>query len=153
MLISMTIVEIINNDIKKAMLAREKEKLEALRAIKTALTIASASKGGNSDISDDEAYTILKKLVKQRVDAGEIYKEQNRPDLYESEFAQAEIIKLYLPAQMSENEIEIVIKKIITDCGATSQKEMGKVMGITSKQLQGKADNKIISEIIKKYLS
>jgi len=148
----MTIVEIINNDIKKAMLAREKEKLEALRAVKTALTVASTSKGGNTEISDDEAFVILKKLVKQRIDAGDIYKEQNRPDLSETEFAQAEIIKLYLPSQMSENEIENEIKKIIIDCGATSIKEMGKIMGIASKLLQGKADNKIVSEIIKKHL-
>ena len=148
----MKLTALLNNDIKLAMLAKEKEKLEALRAAKSAFTLAIAAKSG-SEITDEEEITILKKLVKQRIDAAEIYLQQNRSDLAEPELYQANIIKSYLPEEMPIEQLTAIVKDIITQCGATSIKEMGKVMGIASKQLQGKADNKIISEIIKNLLT
>ena len=148
----MKLTALLNNDIKLAMLAKEKEKLEALRAAKSAFTRAIAAKSG-SEITDEEEITILKKLVKQRIDAAEIYLQQNRSDLAEPELYQANIIKSYLPEEMPIEQLTAIVKDIITQCGATSIKEMGKVMGIASKQLQGKADNKIISEIIKNLLT
>ena len=149
----MTIVEQINNDIKQAMLAKEKDKLEALRAVKTAFAIALTSNDNKSELTDDKSIIILQKLVKQRLDAGEIYKNQNRDDLASVEFMQAKFIKNYLPEQLSENEIEDVVKKIIFENNINSIKDMGKIMGIASKLLQGKADNKTVSEIIKKLLN
>lgn len=143
----------INNDIKEAMLARDKAKLEALRAVKTAFTIASSVKSQSENLSDEEELQIIQKLIKQRNDSAQIYKEQNRSDLYEQEIAQSIIISQYLPPQMDISEIEKVISEIIQQVNATSIKEMGKVMAVASKQLQGKTDNKTISEVIKKLLS
>jgi len=149
----MTFTQRINNDIKSAMLAKEKDKLEALRAAKTAFTIASTAKASGEGLTDEEEIAILKKLVKQRSDAAEIYIQQNRLDLSEPELFQAAVIKSYLPQEMPLEALTAIIKDIITQCGATSAKEMGKVMGIASKQLQGKTDNKTISEVIKKLLA
>lgn len=149
----MKLTLLINNDIKAAMLAREKEKLEALRAAKTAFTLAIAAKGAGTELTDEEEIAILKKQVKQRLDAAEIYIQQNRMDMAEPEQFQASIIKAYLPQEMPIEELTAIIKAVIDQCGATSAKEMGKVMGIASKQLQGKADNKVISEVIKKLLT
>lgn len=150
---NMTYTERINNDIKSAMLAKEKDKLEALRGAKTALTIARTAKASGEELTEEEEVAILKKLVKQRSDAAEIYTQQNRLDLSEPELFQAAVIKSYLPQEMPIEEISVIIKDIIAQCGATSVKEMGKVMGIASKQLQGKTDNKTISEVIKKLLA
>lgn len=143
----------INNDIKQAMLARNKEKLEALRALKSAFTIASSEKGQSAELSDEDELLIIRKLIKQRIDSAQIYKEQNRMDLYEPEMAQAEILKAYLPPQMEIADVENIIKRIIQETAVTSIKEMGKVMALASKEMQGKTDNKTISEIIKKLLS
>lgn len=149
----MKYTELINNDIKAAMMARDKAKLEALRAVKTAFTIASSSKAQNENLTDEEELQLIQKLIKQRNDSAQIYKEQNRIDLYEQEFEQSNIISQYLPPQMDMAEIENIIGEIIKQNNANSMKDMGKVMGIASKQLQGKTDNKTISEVVKKLLT
>lgn len=143
----------ISNDIKAAMLAKEKDKLEALRAAKTAFTMAIAAKGSGSELTDEEEFVILKKLVKQRLDAAGVYTQQQRPDLADPEIFQADLLKTYLPQEMPIEELTALVKEIIAQCGATSSKEMGKVMGMASKQLQGKADNKTISEVVKSLLT
>ncbi len=147
----MTLEEQINADIKTAMLAREKEKLEALRAIKSAVLLEK-TKEGASDVSRDAELKLLQRLVKQRKEAAEVYASQNRAELADSEIFQANIIEKYLPAQMGNDELADILKKIIAETGASSVKDMGKVMGIATKQLAGKADNKAISDIIKKLL-
>ena len=146
----MSLTETINTDIKNAMKAREKEKLAALRAIKSALLLE-ASKDGSGEVSEEAEMKILQKLHKQRKDAAALYEEQNRPDLLEDVF-QAGVIEAYLPAQMSEEEIGEVVKSIIAKTGASSTADMGKVMGAAMGQLAGKADGKIISMLVKKYL-
>ena len=148
----MTLEEQINADIKTAMLAREKEKLEALRAIKSAVLLEK-TKDGASGITRDAELKLLQRLVKQRKEAAEVYASQNRAELADSEIFQANIIEKYLPAQMGNDELADILKKIIAETGASSVKDMGKVMGIATKQLAGKADNKAISDIIKKLLS
>lgn len=146
----MSLVDRINADIKSAMLAKEKEKLEALRAVKAAILLAQSS---GEPVTEESEIKLLQKLVKQRKEAADIYKTQNRPDLAEPEIFQADIIQQYLPAQMGEEEIKNVIKKIIETTGASSIKDMGKVMGMAAKELSGKADNKAVSEIVKQLLS
>jgi len=148
----MKVSERIDADIKAAMLARDKEKLEALRAIKAALLLARTEKGGSETITDDAEVKILRKLISQRDEAATIYKQQNRPDLYQKEVNEAGYISAYLPAMMSEDEIVSVIKKIISETGASSAADFGKVMGQVAKQLAGKADNKIVSAKIKELL-
>lgn len=147
----MTLTEQINGDIKTAMKAREKEKLAALRAIKSALLLE-ASKDGSGEVSEEAEMKILQKLHKQRKDAAALYEEQDRPDLLADEVFQAGVIEAYLPAQMSEEEIGEVVKAIIAKTGASSPADMGKVMGAAMGQLAGKADGKIISMLVKKYL-
>ena len=147
----MNIQDLINSDIKKAMLARDVEKLAALRSVKSAFLLE-ASKDGRSQISDDIALKIISKLVKQRKDSAQIYNEQNRKDLEKDEIEQLKHLELYLPKQLAENEVEQIIDKIIVDCGASSMKDMGMVMSISSKQLSGKADGKIIAGIVRKKL-
>jgi uncharacterized protein YqeY len=150
----MSIESIINNDIKQAMLSREKEKLEALRGIKAALLLEKTKKGGgHEEVADDLALGLLQRLIKQRKESAEIYLSQNRKDLADVELFQAAVIEAYLPAQMSEAELSAVIGGIIAETGASGIKDMGKVMGIASKRLAGKADNKIIAEQVKKMLS
>lgn len=146
----MSLVDTINADIKAAMLAKEKEKLEAIRAIKAALLLAQTS---GDVVTEETELKMLQKLLKQRRDAAEIYTTQNRADLAQTELFQAEIIQKYLPAMMSHEEIEAGVKKIIAECGVVSAKDMGKVMGLAAKTFSGKADNKIVSEIVKKILS
>ena len=143
----------ISNDIKEAMKARDKVRLEALRNIKKVFIEAKTAPGANDTLEDDAALKILQKLVKQGQDSAALYTSQNRPDLAEAEMAQVNVISAYLPKQMSEEEIETAVKAIIAETGAQSMKEMGKVMGVASKQLAGKADGKKISEIVKKLLS
>jgi uncharacterized protein YqeY len=147
----MSLEEKINADIKSAMLAKEKEKLEALRAVKSAILLAKSEKAG-SEVSEDAELKLLQKLVKQRKEAAEIYVNQSRQDLADVEMFQAKVIEQFLPAQMSEAEVEKIIQTIITETGASGIKDMGKVMGTASKQLAGKADGKLISEIVKRML-
>lgn len=141
----MALFDQINNDIKEAMKAREKDKLEALRGIKKVMIEAKTAKGADADLSDDEALKIISKLAKQGNDSANIYKEQGRADLYEAEMAQVAIFEKYLPEKMSDEELEAAVKTIIEEVGATSMKDMGKVMGIASKKLAGKADGAAIS--------
>lgn len=143
----------ISNDIKEAMKARDKVRLEALRNIKKVFIEAKTAPGANDTLEDAQALKILQKLAKQGHDSADLYTSQNRPDLAEEEMAQVNVIESYLPKQMSEEEIEAVVKEIIAQTGVQSMKEMGKVMGIASKQLAGKADGKKISEIVKKLLA
>lgn len=149
----MNIFEQINEDIKKAMLAKEKEKLEALRAIKAAFLLAKTSEGSNGELTNDQELKIIQKLVKQRQDAAEIYKQQNRPDLYEPENFQAQIISTYLPTQLSEEEVQNIVSEIIKELGAATIKDMGKVMTEANKKLAGQTDSKTLSLIVKKLLS
>lgn len=148
----MSLTEKINEDIKKAMLAREKDKLEALRAVKSALLLELTSEGGGGEISAETEIKILQKLVKQRRETATIYTEQNRADLAATETFQADIISAYLPSQMTAEELKPIIQTIITETGANSIKDMGKVMAAASGKLAGKADNKTISRIIKELL-
>ena len=147
----MGLFETINTDIKNAMLAKEKEKLEALRSIKAAFMLAKTEKS-NSELTEEKEITIVQKLVKQRIDTAEVYRQNSRPELAEKEEAEAKIISVYLPKQLSEEEIAIEVKAIIKQTGASSIKDMGKVMGMASKKLAGKADGKIISGIVKQML-
>lgn len=148
----MSIQNLISEDIKNAMLAREVDKLAALRSVKSAILLE-ASKDGSSEISDDIALKIIIKLVKQRKDSAQIYKEQNRPDLESDELKQLKYLEFYLPEQLSNDEIETIVNKIIVDNNARSMKDMGRVMGLASKVLGGKADGKLIAQIVKEKLS
>ncbi len=149
----MELEKLINEDIKQAMISKDREKLEALRAIKAALLLEKTGKDVTSgEIPASVELKLLQRLVKQRRESAEIYKAQGRADLAEPEIFQASIIEKYLPEQMSEDEVEAIVKKVITDTGAAGIKDMGKVMGIASKLVAGKADNKLIAEIIKKLL-
>jgi len=147
----MNFIDKLNQDIKEAMKAKAQEKLTALRALKSEILLFQTS--GQGDLTDDKVLDILQKMVKQRKQSAEIYKEQGRDDLYEKEMKEVEFIAEYLPKQLSEEEIETKVKEIITKIGANSIKDMGKVMGIASKDMKGKADNKIISKIVKKLLT
>ena len=149
----MDLFERISADIKGAMLAKDKVRLETLRGIKKEFLEAKTAKGADGELSDDTAVKIMSKMVKQRRETAEIYKSQNRPELAESELAEAAVIEEYLPKQLSESELEEVLKTIIAQTGATSAKEMGKVMGVASKALAGKADGRAISAKVKELLS
>ena len=146
----MALEEKINADIKTAMLARDAAKLDALRAVKSAIIILKTSPEG---YTDDSELKSLQKMVKQRKETADIYKTQNRTDLADIELFQAGIIESYLPKQMTEEEIKNEVAKIISSVGATSAADMGKVMGLASKQLAGKAEGKVISMIVKELLS
>lgn len=147
----MTLTEQINQDIKTAMKARDKEKLEALRAIKSALLLE-ATKGTATDLSEADGIKLLQRLHKQRMDAFEIYQQQGREDLAVDEKKQAEVITLYLPVQLTTEELEPEIRAIIDKIGAAGMKDMGKIMGIASKQFGGKAAGKTIAETVKRVL-
>jgi uncharacterized protein YqeY len=148
----MSLEQRINDDIKAAMLAKEKETLNALRAVKSALLLLKTEKNAG-DITEEIELKTLQKLVKQRKESAEMYKSQNREDLYQEEVFQLNIISKYLPEQMSEEEITAVIKRLIEQENITDIKGMGKLMGLASKELAGKADNKLISEIVKGLLA
>ena len=149
----MELEKLINNDIKDAMRAKDKRKLEALRAIKAALLLAKTGKDvADGEIPESVEISLLQKLVKQRKESATIYREQNRIEMAEEEEYQAGIIEKYLPEQMSQEEIETVVKRIVAETGASSMKDMGRVMGMASKELAGKADNKLISTIVKGLL-
>lgn len=149
----MSIFDQINDDIRAAMLARDKEKLEAVRNIKKVLLEAKTAKSGGEELPDEEAIKAISKLAKQGRDSAEIYKQQNRSDLADFEMAQVKVYDSYLPKQMSDDELTAAIKLIISSTGATSMKEMGKVMGVAAKELAGKVDGKLISEKVKSLLS
>jgi uncharacterized protein YqeY len=141
----------IQQDIKAAMLAKEKTRLESLRAIKAAILLAKTADGSES-IADEAVVKIIQKLVKQRKETAEIYKQQNREELAAQELAEAAAMEVYLPKQLSEAEIEEELKKIIAQVGATGPQDMGKVMGTATKALAGKAEGRVISALVKKLL-
>ena len=149
----MSLFNQINTDIKHAMLNKEKEKLEALRAIKAAFLIAKTEKGSSDELSSEKEISVIQKLVKQRKDSANLYTENNRPELAEKENKEVEFISVYLPKQMTEEEITNELTSIISELGASSMKDMGKVMGIATKKMAGKADGKIISAKVKELLS
>ena len=149
----MALYDQISNDIMEAMKARDKVRLETLRNIKKFFIEAKTAPGANDTLEDDAALKIIAKLAKQGKETAEVYKGQNRMDLAEEELAQVAVIENYLPKQMSEAEIEEAVKAIINQTGATSMKDMGKVMGMASKQLAGKADGRMISTIVKTLLA
>lgn len=149
----MALFDQISEDIKKAMLAREKVKLEALRGVKKEFLEAKTAKNAEGDLSDEMAIKILQKMVKQRKDSAAIFTEQGRPELAEGELAEAAVIEAYLPKQMSDEELTAAIKEIIAEVGATSAKEMGKVMGVATKKLAGKTEGRLISEKVKSLLA
>ena len=148
----MNLEEKINNDIKSAMLSREQEKLEAIRAVKAAILLEKSKENGTGTMDESTEMKILQKLVKQRKESAEVYTAGKREDLAKKELSEASIIEKYLPQQMGEEEVTAIINKIIVTTGASSMKEMGKVMGLASKEFAGKADNKMISEIVKRLL-
>lgn len=149
----MDLFEKISADIRSAMLAKEKVRLETLRGIKKEFLEAKTAKGADGSLSDDQATKILAKMAKQRRETAQIYAEQNRPELAENELAEAAVIEEYLPKQLSEEELVAKLRKIIEQVGATSPKEMGKVMGVASKALAGRADGRIISAKVKELLA
>ncbi len=141
----------IQDEIKAAMLAKEKVKLEALRAIKAAILLEKTSDGSET-ISDDAVLKIIMKLVKQRKESAELYGSQNRSDLAENELAEASFMEVFLPRQLSEEELESELAKVIEQVGAKGPQDMGKVMGVAARQLAGRADGKAISMAVKKLL-
>ena len=149
----MSLTDKINKDIKAAMLAKESKKLEALRAVKAALLLAKKKKKSGGEVSEMAELQILQRLIKQRIESAELYKSQKRDDLAEAEEYQASIIKEYLPEQMDEEAIAKEVKVIIEETGATGMSDMGKVMGLAVKKLAGKADNKMISQVVRKLLA
>lgn len=149
----MNLFDQISEDIRKAMLARDKVRLETLRNVKKVLLEAKTAKSSSEELSDEESLKAITKLAKQGRDSADIYQQQNRPDLYEPEMEQVKILETYLPKQLSDEELTTAVQTIITKVGATSIKEMGKVMGLASKELAGKAEGRLISEKVKSLLS
>lgn len=143
----------IQSDMMAAMKAHETVRLAALRGIKAAILLAKTSEGSNGEINDEDIVRIIQKLVKQRKESAEIYSSQNRPELAENELREAEAMEVYLPAQLGEAELEEELKKIIAETGASKPSDMGKVMGVATKRLAGRADGKMISAAVKKLLS
>ena len=148
----MNLFDQVSEDIKKAMLAREKVRLEALRGIKKEFLEAKTAKGAGGELSDETAVKILVKMVKQRKESAKIYEENNRKELADNELAEAAVIEEYLPKQLSEEELVKELKEIIAETGAEGAKDMGKVMGIATKKLAGKAEGKVISAKVKELL-
>lgn len=149
----MSLKEHIEADIKKAMLAREKDELRALRSVKSMILLAETEKGKAGELTPETEMKILQKAVKQRSDSIALYREQNRNDLADAEQGELEIIKQYLPEQISTESLRAEMEKIIAEVGAQSMKDMGRVMGLATKSLAGKVDNKSISEMVKELLS
>jgi uncharacterized protein YqeY len=148
----MSLTEKISSDLINAMKAKDKIALEAIRAAKTAFVLARSEKGANAVLSPEDELKIIQKLVKQRRESAVIYKDNNRLDLYEKETAEADVLEKYLPVKMSDSELSEALKGIIARIGAKSQADMGKVMGIATKELAGKADGKEISAKVKQLL-
>ncbi len=149
----MSLTEQINQDIKEAMKAKQKVKLEALRGVKKEIIEANTAQGAGDELSEEAGMKILQKMVKQRKDAAAIFIEQGREDLAQKEMEEAEVIACYLPEQITGEKLESLVKAIVEKSGAQSMKEMGKVMGMASKELGGKADGKEIADLVKKILS
>ena len=149
----MALFDVISEDIKKAMIAKDKVALEALRGVKKEFLEAKTAKGASGELADDAALKILQKMVKQRKESAQIFTEQNRPELAQNELAEAAVIEKYLPAKLSDAELETEIKAIIAEVGAKTAQEMGKVMGVATKKLAGKADGKEISAKVKALLN
>jgi uncharacterized protein len=149
----MSLTEQINADIKAAMLAREKDKLEALRAVKAAIMLEATKDGNGAEISDEVVLSIVQKLVKQRKDASAIFKEQGREDLAKDEDFQIGVLNIYLPEQMGEAEVRKVVQDAIAQVGAAGPQDMGEVMGPVMGKLKGKADGKLISMLVKEELN
>ncbi|MGB7787083.1 MAG: GatB/YqeY domain-containing protein [Salinimicrobium sp.] len=149
----MSLQEKVMTEMKAAMRAKDSNKLEALRAVKSAILLAQSEAGGKEGLSEDDELKLLQKLVKQRRESAAIYNEQGRADLAEPEIEQALVIQSFLPEQMSEEEIEKKVEEIIQRTGASGMQDMGKVMGVASKELAGKADGRTISTIVKQKLS
>ena len=149
----MSLQENIDQDIKSAMLSKDSTRLRGLRAIKSALIIAKTEKGAQEILNEEAEIKVLQRLAKQRKESAEIYQAQNRPDLFQIEQEELEVIESYLPQQMDKEAVSALINEIISRTGATSMKDMGKVMGIANKDLAGKADGKTISEVVKELLN
>ncbi len=149
----MSLFDQVSEDIKKAMLAKDKVALDALRGIKKEFLEAKTAKGGDGELHDDKALQILQKMVKQRKESAQMFVDANRPELAEDELAQCKIIEQYLPAMMSEEELTAALKEIIAQVGATSPQDMGKVMGVATKQLAGKAEGKAINLKVRELLA
>ena len=149
----MTLFDQISNDIIAAMKAKEKERLSALRNIKKIFIEAKTAPGANDTLTDDTALKLLQKLAKQGRDSATLYQTQNRPDLAEAELAQVAVIEEYLPKALTPEEIEEAVRTIITETGAQSIKDMGRVMSEANKRLAGRADGKAISEVVKRLLA
>ena len=149
----MSLFDQVSEDIKKAMLAKDKVALDALRGIKKEFLEAKTAKGGDGELHDDKALQILQKMVKQRKVSAQMYIDANRPELAEDELAQCKIIERYLPAMLSEEELTAALKEIIAQVGATSPQDMGKVMGVATKQLAGKAEGKAINFKVRELLA
>lgn len=148
----MSLEQKINDEIKRAMLAREKVRLESLRAVKAAILLEKTS-GQSHELTDADVTKLMRKLVKQRRESAEIYSAQNRPELAENELAEAAYIEDFLPRQLSADELEKALEEIISEAGASSPADMGRIMGIATKRLAGRADGKAVSEIVKRLLS
>ena len=149
----MSLFDTVSNDIKSAMLAKDRVKLEALRGVKKEFIEAKTAKGGSGELSDDAALKILAKMVKQRRESVAIYVEQNRPELAESELAEAAVIEAYMPKQLSDEELTAELQAILAEVGAAGPQDMGKVMGVASKRLAGRADGRAISTKVKELLN
>ena len=149
----MAILFHLTDEIKAAMRAKDTLRLEALRAIKSAMMLVQTSAGGSNELTEEEEIKLVQKLVKQRKDSAQIFREQNRADLAEPEEAQAEIIAAFLPEQLTEQEIGAIVAQVIEELNATSMQDMGKVMGKASQVMAGKADGKTISTIVRNQLS
>lgn len=149
----MSLFDRVSEDIKKAMLARDKESLEALRGIKKEFLEAKTAKGATGELADDAALKILAKMIKQRKESAQIYQEQNRPELAEAELVQARVIEQYMPQQLSADELKARLAEIIARTGAAGPKDMGRVMGVASKELAGLAEGRTISATVKELLS
>lgn len=149
----MNLFDQVSEDIKKAMLARQKVRLEALRGIKKEFLEAKTAKGAGGELSDETAIKILVKMVKQRKESAALYTDNNRPELAQSELEEAAVIEEYLPRQLTPEELKEQITAIVAETGATGPKEMGKVMGVASKRLAGKAEGKAISAMVKEVLA
>ncbi|MBQ7448246.1 MAG: GatB/YqeY domain-containing protein [Paludibacteraceae bacterium] len=148
----MSLFDTISEDIKKAMLAKDRTALDALRGVKKEFLEAKTAKGGDGELHDDQALKILQKMVKQRKEAADMYQAANRQDLVDNELAQAAIIERYLPKMLSEDELRLALQNIIAQTGASSPKDMGRVMGEATKQLAGRADGKQIATLVKQML-
>jgi len=149
----MSLEQKIMTELKMAMLAKDEAALRSLRAVKAAILLVKTSEGASGEIKEEEEVKLLQKLVKQRKDSLEIYQQQNRQDLAQKELEEISIIEKFLPKQLSSDELRTILKQVITEVGALSPADMGKVMGVATKQLAGKADGKTISTLVKEILS